>query len=77
MPLPRAVQARNSHNRWLAVTPTQEIDLTGQVKTCRQCGENLRPATNNHVLGYDITPDRPKTLEDCQRLTTGRGSPRR
>ena len=69
MPLQRVVQAKQNHDRWLAVTPTVEVDLTGQVKTCCQCGENLRPQCDNHFLGYEILPARPKTIEECQRLT--------
>jgi hypothetical protein len=46
-----------------------KADLTGRIKTCRQCGKPLTPDTDHHRLGFDIKPDHPRTVEDCQRLT--------
>ncbi|UTC29748.1 hypothetical protein BAJUN_01180 [Bajunvirus bajun] len=69
LPLPRPVQSKLIQARHAAVTPDWRADLTGQIKTCLQCGENLSPVVSWHRFGYDENPIRPKTLADCQRLT--------
>ena len=49
-----------------------EVDLTGQIATCLQCGCNLRPHTTHHHMGYEMQPDHPRSIEDCQRLSNHR-----
>jgi hypothetical protein len=69
LPLPNIISHRIRYERYLDATADFRVDLTGRVKTCLQCGENLRPKTNHHRMGFDIRPDHPRTLEDCQRMT--------
>lgn len=69
LPLPNIVRARRTYARYVDATADFRVDLTGRVPTCLQCGENLQPRTNHHRLGYDLKPDHPRSIEDCQRLT--------
>lgn len=63
-------QLRDERNARYAISSCDwRADLTGQVKTCRQCGANLKPRTDHHRLDSEVRADHPRTLEDCQRLT--------
>lgn len=65
-----AMRARYQAERQFAtVNSNYEADLSGQVKTCRQCGGPLTPHTQSHHLSKFIEDGHPKTLEDCQRRT--------
>lgn len=57
---------------YAAISSDWSADLTGQVKTCKQCGKNLQPATDIHWMGHDVLPDHPQTVDDCQRRTNHR-----
>jgi hypothetical protein len=69
LPLPNIVQHRLRYERYVDATADFKVDLTGRVKTCLQCGENLRPKTNHHRMGYDIQENHPRSIEDCQRMS--------
>jgi hypothetical protein len=69
MPLPREIFRRRLYARYNDATADFKVDLTGRVKTCLQCGENLRPKTNHHRMGYEIQDNHPRSIEDCQRMT--------
>ena len=65
-----AMRTRYAAERQFAtVNSNYEADLTGQVKTCRQCGGPLTAHTQSHRLSAYVEDGHPKTLEDCQRRT--------
>lgn len=51
---------------------TEELDLSGEVPGCLQCGKTLIPHTKLHHMGHVIQPDHPRSLTDCQKLTNRR-----
>lgn len=69
MPLPRVQHAAKVQVAHREVSPDWRADLTGRVLCCKQCGEQLRPSTDHHRLGYKLIPNHPQSREDCQRLT--------
>lgn len=72
MPPTRMKQRAMQEEAYAKVTVNWTADLTGEVKTCRQCGKALQIDTDHHRLGFEIKPDHPRSLEDCQRLTNRR-----
>lgn len=71
MPETRAAMRTRYHaeRQFATVNSNYEADLTGQVKTCRQCGGPLTAHTQSHRFSVYIEDGHPKTLEDCQRRT--------
>lgn len=69
LPLPRVQQRAIREKRHAEVSPDWHADLTGQIKTCLQCGANLTPVVSWHRFGFAENERRPKTREDCQRMT--------
>lgn len=70
---PTRMKARAMHKEAYAkVTINWEADLTGEVKTCRQCSKPLRLSTDHHRFEHTIEANHPRSVEDCQRLTNRR-----
>ena len=69
LPLPAAQQRARAEKRHAEVSPDWQADLTGQIKTCLHCGANLTPVVSWHRFGFDANERRPKTRDDCQRMT--------
>ena len=55
-----------------AVTPETAVDLHGELKTCLQCGTDLRPHQVWHSMGPFEVENHPTSLADCQRMTNQR-----
>ena len=72
MPPTRMKQRAMHKDAYAKVTVNWKADLSGEAKTCRQCGQALRIDTDHYRLGHEIKPDHPRSLEDCQRLTNRR-----
>lgn len=71
LPRPRRVVVRLLQSAYDAAKPDRRLDLP-ELARCKQCGEPLRPSTDHHRLGFDIKPDHPRSLDDCQLLTNHR-----
>lgn len=69
MPLPFYKQKEVAQSYYDEHGVDWKADLTGQIKTCRQCGKPLTPDTDHHRFGPLLLPEHPKSLEECQRLT--------
>lgn len=69
MPLPRVQFIAKLDAAHRTVSPDWRADLTGRIKTCKQCGKNLQPCTDHHRLGFQIKDGHPKSTADCQLLT--------
>ena len=69
MPLTRVAARAKRDAEYAQVNVNWNADLTGRIKTCKQCGKALTPATDKHQYGWPIREDHPRTVEDCQRLT--------
>ncbi len=66
----KAMSMRRSAEMSMAtINSNYEADLTGQVKTCLQCGSDLRPHRQSHRFSFYIEDGHPTTLEECQRRT--------
>lgn len=72
MPPTRKVFRERLYADYEAATCDWKADLTGEVKTCKQCGAPLTPDTDHHRFGYDLMPNHPRTVEECQRRTNHR-----
>ncbi|USN15336.1 hypothetical protein KIKIMORA_01900 [Brevundimonas phage vB_BpoS-Kikimora] len=70
--LPGAQLREKTQAEYAAATCNWKADLTGEVKTCRQCGAALDLDTDRYWVGEAIQPDHPRSAEDCQRLTNRR-----
>lgn len=58
-----------AEREFVTVNSNYEADLTGQVKTCRQCGGPLTPHTQSHRFSAYVENGGARTLDDCQRRT--------
>jgi hypothetical protein len=67
--LPNHIVGARHMARYAAESVSTRVDLTGRIACCKQCGAQLTPHTNHHRMGFDIKPDHPRSLEDCQRIT--------
>lgn len=72
MPLPHIQAVAIRRAAYDLIKPDREIDLTAELKRCKQCGAPLKPSTDHHRFGYGIAPNHPRSLEDCQQLTNQR-----
>jgi hypothetical protein len=72
LPLPHAVRVRSHQAAYEKESISAEVDLTGLIATCKQCGANLVPHVTQHRLGGTIKENHPRSIEDCQKLTNQR-----
>jgi len=69
MPLPNRMRAIISQAKYDEIKPDWKAPPSAEAKRCAQCDKPLRIDTDHHRMGFDIQPNHPRTVEDCQKLT--------
>lgn len=68
LPPPINIVRKKIETAYQAFTINWTADLTGRIKTCRQCAGNLSPVYTHFHFDYDYDKH-PTNLDDCQRMT--------